>query len=116
MFLLRSAFWLGVVYSTMTWTNVPLATRSGSLASAKSDELVTRLGEFCLHHAASCARDADLVTSLLTTTGPLHQNAPNDRAIPGSRAARTEAAKPAADQRRRHADRLRTAYKTVDSD
>lgn len=99
MFFLRCAFWLSIVYSSMSWTNGGLQVHGGrqvhggdatigASAAATKRDLTTRLAktavagatDLCAHHAAECLADAARLTSLIASTDQADQGEPGPAA------------------------------------
>ena len=81
MFFLRCAFWLSIVYSSMSWTTgaLPHAVGTPALAAASAasaqlaERAFTGATDLCSRHAADCLADAARLTSLFAATDPSHE-------------------------------------------
>lgn len=78
MFFLRCAFWLSIVYASMSWTPgtlAPVNVGSSLVAAARSqaESLVTSAAtsasDLCGRHPAECIAEAARLTALVTVTG-----------------------------------------------
>ncbi len=79
MFFLRCAFFLSIVYSSMSWTSGALQAQgpgghANATAPAETSRLVSKAvagaTDFCARHAADCLADAARLTSLFAATDP----------------------------------------------
>lgn len=76
MFLLRCAFWLSIVFASMSWgegalRSPGLATSVGVTATtlrAAADRSLGGISAFCKDREAACLRDAARLTALVDTT------------------------------------------------
>jgi hypothetical protein len=84
MFFLRCAFWLSIVYSSMSWTTSALqsqAVGTPALATARAataqlaDTALAGATDLCSRHAAECLADAARLTSLFANTDQSHEEA-----------------------------------------
>ena len=80
MFFLRCAFFLSLVYSSMSWTNTAFDPRKAvptqamqagrTVAASVVDRAIAGATDFCARHATECLTQAAELTSLVAATDP----------------------------------------------
>lgn len=72
LFFLRCAFWLSIVYASMSWSDGALGTyeRGGGVAAspalvAMTDTAITGLSDFCKREPAACLAETARLTAMV---------------------------------------------------